>query len=120
MKFKTQEKQNQLIENITVHHLVVGVDIAQEVHVARAVSFRGIALGTPLDFGSHREGFELFRRWIQVLLQTYNLTKIIVGMEPTGHYWLSLARWLSLQGIEAVLVNPHLVKKNKENRDNPI
>ncbi|CFJ34870.1 transposase IS116/IS110/IS902 family [Mycobacterium tuberculosis] len=118
MKFKAQEKQNQLIENITVHHLVVGVDIAQEVHVARAVSFRGIALGTPLDFGSHREGFELFRRWIQDLLQTYKLNKVIVGMEPTGHYWLSLARWLSSQGIEAVLVNPHLVKKNKENRDN--
>lgn len=39
-------------------------------------------------------------------------------MEPTGHYWLSLARWLSVKGIEAVLVNPHLVKKNKENRDN--
>ncbi len=31
MKFKGQEKQNQLIENISVHHLVVGVDIAQEV-----------------------------------------------------------------------------------------
>lgn len=39
-------------------------------------------------------------------------------MEPTGHYWLSLARWFSEQEIEAVLVNPHLVKKNKENRDN--
>ncbi|MBE1442706.1 hypothetical protein [Paenibacillus sp. OAS669] len=38
MKFKVQEKQNQLIENISVHHLVVGVDIAQEVHVAHAVS----------------------------------------------------------------------------------
>lgn len=37
-------------------------------------------------------------------------------MEPIGHYWLSLARWLSAKGIEAVLVNPHLVKKNKENR----
>ncbi len=53
MKFKAQDKQNQLIENITVHHLVVGVDIAQEAHVARAVSFRGIALGHPLEFGSH-------------------------------------------------------------------
>lgn len=55
MKFKAQEKQNQPIENITVNHLVVGVDIAQEVHVARAVSFRGIALGTPLEFGINLE-----------------------------------------------------------------
>jgi transposase len=118
MKFKAQDKQNQLIENITVRHLVVGVDIAQELHVARAVSFRGIALGTPLEFGNHREGFEIFERWIQDLLQTYQLSSVIVGMEPTGHYWFSLARWLKDRGIEAVLVNPHLVKKNKENRDN--
>ncbi|MCJ8014960.1 IS110 family transposase, partial [Paenibacillus sp. KQZ6P-2] len=118
MKFKAQDKQNQLIENITVHHLVVGVDIAQEVHVARAVSFRGIALGTPIEFGNHREGFKLFERWIKDLLKTYKLSSVIVGMEPTGHYWFSLARWLVAQGIEAVLVNPHLVKKNKENRDN--
>jgi ABC-type multidrug transport system permease subunit len=39
-------------------------------------------------------------------------------MEPTGHYWLSLAGWLKNKAIEAVLVNPHLVKKNRENRDN--
>ncbi|WP_338049245.1 IS110 family transposase [Paenibacillus wynnii] len=77
-----------------------------------------MVLGSPLDFSSHRKGFELFGRWIQDLLKNYNLNKVIVGMEPTGHYWLSLARWLTSQGIEAVLVNPHLVKKNKENRDN--
>jgi transposase len=118
MKFKSQEKQNQLIENISSLHLVVGVDIAQEAHVARAVSFRGIALGSPLEFGSHQKGFHLFGSWIRDLLKSYKLSKIIIGMEPTGHYWLSLARWLSDQGIEAVLVNPHLVKKNKENRDN--
>jgi transposase len=118
MKFKAQDKQNQLIENITVHHLVVGVDIAQEVHVARAVSFRGIAMGKPLEFDSHDEGFQQFGHWIQNLLQSFKLDKVIVGMEPTGHYWFSLARWLLDKGIEAVLVNPHLVKKNKENRDN--
>ena len=39
-------------------------------------------------------------------------------MEPTGHYWFNLAHWLNDTEIEAVLVNPHLVKKNKENRDN--
>lgn len=60
MKFKSQDKQNQLIENISSLHLVVGVDIAQEAHVARAVSYRGIALGSPLEFGSHDEGFQLF------------------------------------------------------------
>ena len=75
-------------------------------------------MGSPLEFGSHDEGFQLFGRWIQDLLNSYKLSKVIIGMEPTGHYWLSLARWISSKSIEAVLVNPHLVKKNKENRDN--
>lgn len=39
-------------------------------------------------------------------------------MEPTGHYWLNVSRWLVQHEFEVVLVNPHLVKKNKENRDN--
>lgn len=118
MKFKAQDKQNQLIENITVHHLVVGVDIAQEVHVARAVNFRGIALGNPLEFRNDDEGFISLHRWIRDLLASYKLTTTIIGMEPTGHYWLGLAHYLKDLKIEAVLVNPHLVKKNKENRDN--
>jgi transposase len=118
MNFKAQVKQNQLIENITVHHLVVGVDIAQETHVARAVNFRGIALGNPLEFSNDEDGFKSFDRWVRDLLASYKLTKKIVGMEPTGHYWLGLANWLKDKDVEAVLVNPHLVKKNKENRDN--
>lgn len=39
-------------------------------------------------------------------------------MEPTGHYWINLSKWLLKQNIEVVTVNPHLVKRNKENRDN--
>ncbi|MBM7602676.1 transposase [Metabacillus crassostreae] len=39
-------------------------------------------------------------------------------MEPTGHYWLNLSQWLYDRNIDVVSVNPHLVKKNKENRDN--
>jgi transposase len=118
MKFKAQDKQNQLIENITSNHLVVSVDIAQEIHVARAVNFCGIALGNPLEFSNDDVGFRSFDRWIHDLLASHKLTMTIIGMEPTGHYWLSFARWLEDKHIDAVLVNPHLVKKNKENRDN--
>ncbi len=50
MNFKMQDKQNQLvkIENFRDTHLIVGVDIAQQLHVARAVNFRGIVVGDPL------------------------------------------------------------------------
>ncbi|MFC4802021.1 IS110 family transposase [Neobacillus sp. GCM10023253] len=118
MKFKMQTKQNQLIERISVKHLVVGVDIAQQFHVARAVNFRGIVIGDPLTFNNNEEGFASLLKWIKNLQRLNNLDEAIVGMEPTGHYWTNLSKWISNQGIEVVTVNPHLVKKNKENRDN--
>jgi len=118
MKFKLQDKQNQLIERISDKHLVVGVDIAQELHVARAVNFRGIIVGDPLTFENDEEGFARLLQWINQLKTLKGFTSTIIGMEPTGHYWINLSKWLYDQDIEAVTVNPHLVKKNKENRDN--
>ncbi|WP_144480908.1 IS110 family transposase, partial [Cytobacillus oceanisediminis] len=118
MKFKMQDKQNQLIERISDSHLVVGVDIAQELHVARAVNFRGIIVGDPLTFENNEEGFAKLLQWINQLKTLRGFASTIVGMEPTGHYWINLSKWLYDQDIEAVTVNPHLVKKNKENRDN--
>src|SRR6478752_294989 len=115
MKFKSQARQNQLIEKITSQHLIVGIDIAQLTHVARAVNFRGIVVGNPLSFSNDEEGFQILLRWIESLQSTHNLDCAIIGMEPTGHYWLSVSKWLSEKQFEVVLVNPHLVKKNKEN-----
>ncbi|MDM5214721.1 IS110 family transposase [Peribacillus sp. NJ4] len=118
MKFKMQDKQNQLIERISDNHLVVGVDIAQQLHVARAVNFRGIVVGDPLAFENNEDGFASLLKWMDKLQRLNKLDAAIVGMEPTGHYWINLSKWLFKQGIEVVTVNPHLVKRNKENRDN--
>jgi transposase len=118
MNFKMQNKQNQLIERITDQHLVVGVDIAQHVHVARAVNFRGIVVGKPLSFENNEEGFTRLLNWIKELKHMKNLDTTIVGMEPTGHYWINLSKWLVKQNMDVVTVNPHHVKRNKENRDN--
>jgi transposase len=95
-----------------------GVDIDQQFHVARAVNFRGIIVGDPLTFNNNDEGFASFLKWTKNLQRLNNLDEAIVGMEPTGHYWINLSKWLSNQDIEVVTVNPPLVKKNKENRDN--
>jgi transposase len=118
MKFKSQARQNQLIEKITSSHLVVGIDIAQQTHVARAVNFRGIIIGEALSFTNDEDGFNSLLQWIQKLQTAHHLSATVVGMEPTGHYWLNVSRWLAARQFEVVLVNPHLVKKNKENRDN--
>ena len=86
MKFKMQDKQNQLIERISDKHLVVGVDIAQKTHVARAVNFRGIVIGDPLTFENNEKGFDSLFQWINRLKVSKGYSTEIIGMEPTGHY----------------------------------
>ena len=44
--------------------------------------------------------------------------QIVLGLEPTGHYWFCLAGWLVSNGISVVQVNPYAVKQTKELEDN--
>jgi transposase len=104
MKFKSQARQNQLIEKITAQHLVVGIDIAQQTHVARAVNFRGIIIGEPLSFSNDEDGFDRLLKWIQKLQSAHSLSETIIGMEPTGHYWLNVSRWLASRQFDVVAV----------------
>ncbi len=118
MKFKSSFAINQRIERISTNHLVVGIDIAKETHVAGAVNFRGIQLGRTLVFSNDQFGYEKLLRWVHDLQQTHGLTEIIFGAESTGHYFLNLAFWLHERDEQVVLVNPMTTKRNKENRDN--
>jgi transposase len=119
MKFKQSEGQNQRIERITTSHLVVGIDIVKETHVAQATNFRGIVLSKRhLSFSNTIEGFEKLERWIDGISQKHCLKGLIIGMEPTGHYGYNLANWLADKGKNVVMVNPATTKRNKENRDN--
>ena len=118
MKFKSQQKQNQRIERITASHIVIGIDVAKSIHVARAVNYRGIELGKPISFSNDSYGFKHLLSWLRSLKEKYHFSSCLVGMEPTGHYWLSLAYFLLEQEIEVVTVNPYTVKRSKENRDN--
>lgn len=118
MKFKQSAKQNQRIERITSHHLIIGIDIAKFTHVARATDYRGIERGAYLAFSNDLEGYEKLLQWMQALRLQFNKTDVIFGVEPTGHYWFNLALWLQEKQLELVLVNPFQVKRNKENRDN--
>jgi transposase len=118
MKFKGSSKINQRIQRITAQHLVVGIDIAKEIHVGRAVNFRGIECGKTVSFSNNAAGVEKLLRWMQATQQAHGFKQVIVGLESTGHYWFTLAEQLHRQEIEVVLVNPMTTKRNKENRDN--
>jgi transposase len=110
--------QNEKIMSITEKTLVVGIDIAKTIHYARAFDYRGIELAKVFRFENTREGLESFKNWMDSLAKDTGKSRSIVGMEPTGHYWLNLGHFLKDEGMLLVLVNPFHVKRSKELDDN--
>ena len=111
-------KQNQRINQVEETSLVVGIDIGSTNHYARAFDWRGIELARVFKFSNSGEGFGRLNHWMQGICERHGKTKIIVGIEPTGHYWFTLGRYLREQGVRLVMVNPYAVKQTKELDDN--
>lgn len=110
--------QNEKISQINISTLVVGIDVAKETHYARAFDYRGIELSKLLKFSNTAEGYERLAQWMQSISQQHGKTDIIVGFEPTGHYWFTLGDFLKEQGHRLAMVNPFHVKRTKELDDN--
>lgn len=114
MNYNQLEKLNQLTDKT----LIVGVDVSKYFHVARAQDFRGIEFGKTIKFNNDINGILDFELWFKELMEKHQKNEIFIGMEPTGHYWLPLARCLSNMGYKVVTVNPAATKKAKELDDN--
>ena len=111
--------QNAKIEAITEKTLVLGIDVGSETHYARAFDYRGIEYSKkPFKFSNTEAGFATFKEWILELKERHEKDKVVPGMEPTGHYWFNLGKFLQDNEMKPVLVNPHHVKKTKELDDN--
>jgi len=111
--------QNKKIEAITEKTLVIGIDVGSETHYARAFDHRGIEYSKkPFKFSNDEAGFASFKAWILEIKEAREKDKVVPGMEPTGHYWFNLGKFLQDNDMKPVLVNPHHVKKSKELDDN--
>ena len=71
-----------------------------------------------LSFSNTEVGFATFKEWILDLKERHEKDKVVPGMEPTGHYWFNLGKFLQDNEMKPMLVNPHHVKKSKELDDN--
>lgn len=74
--------------------------------------------GKRMFFDNRIHGFEQLLEQVACIQKDQGKTSVIFGVEPTGHYWSSLAYFLTARGYEFVLVNPMHVKKSKELDDN--
>jgi transposase len=117
-----KNRTSQRIDEITAGTLIVGVDVAKELHWARFVDYRGVEIGKVVSFGNDRKGYESIVAKIQEISKNktlrYPIETVMVGMEPTGHYWKPFANYMMLDGYRVVCVNPYHTKKAKELDDN--
>lgn len=111
--------KNDKLSFITDDMLIVGCDIGSETHYIRAIDVRGKELSHgAFEFSNTSEGFENAKAWVLALAAGNDKKQIVLGLEPTGHYWFALAAWMISNGISVVQVNPYAVKQSKEIEDN--
>ena len=104
---------------ITDDMLIIGCDVGSETHYARAIDLRGRELSrNPFSFSNDSDGFQSAKKWALDLAARHQKKQIVLGLEPTGHYWFCLAAWMVSNGISVVQVNPYAVKQTKELEDN--
>ena len=116
-KFGKDEKLSFIDDDM----LIVGCDVGSEKHFIRAIDTRGRELSIDkkaFGFTNDKEGFESAKEWMLGIAVTHNKKQIVMGLEPTGHYWLGLGTWMIENNITVVQVNPYAVKQTKEVEDN--
>jgi len=82
----------------------IGIDIGKRHHEAGLINDKGNHVGKTVRFANSKDGSEK-------LLQFINQHKLtpdnsVVGLEATGHYWLSIFSFLHKLGFKTTVFNP--------------
>jgi len=119
LETKGKFDKNAKISFISDDMLILGCDIGSDTHYARAIDSRGRELSKDaFEFSNSSEGFESMKAWALELAAKNDKHQIVLGLEPTGHYWFCITAWMVTNGISVIQVNPYAVKQTKEVEDN--
>ena len=78
-------------QKISKRTLIVGVDVGNAFNAVGFMNKDGNVLGSCAKLYNSWEGFEQFIEMIEGLKAKHRLRGVLIGMEPTGHYWSSLS-----------------------------
>jgi len=106
-----QAEKRQRIKRTT---LVVGVDIGSEFNAVALMSKEGEVLGEHPKVYNSRQGFEYFVRIIEEAKRRKGLKEVLIGMEPTGHYWRKIAFFAKERGYQVRFIRTTALKHQRE------
>ena len=82
----------------------VGIDIAKQNHEASIIDSNGKLLDKSISFSNSQVGCNK----LIALLEKFeaDTSNTVIGMEATGHYWVSLYSYLLDLGFSVNVINP--------------
>ena len=90
------------------------MDIGSDFNAACFMDKEGNVLGRYPTIYNSRKGFEYFQAMVLKVMRKHKLTDVLIGMEPTGHYWRKIAFFAKEKGYEVRFVRTTAVKHQRE------
>jgi transposase len=106
-----QVERRQRIKKTT---LIIGVDIGSKFNAVAFMNKEGEVLGKFPKVYNSREGFDFFVQTIKEVKAKKGLKSVLIGMEPTGHYWRKIAFFAKEKGYNVKFVRTTAIKHQRE------
>ena len=107
-------KQAERRQRITGTTMVVGLDIGCEFNAMALMKSSGEVVDRCGQVFNTQRGFEYFRKKIESVKARHGFTDVLVGMEPTGHYWRKIAFFAKECGYEVRFIRTTALRHQRE------
>ena len=114
MRNKQYTRQMEKRSRIGDHTLVVGMDIGNRFNAACFMNKEGKVLGRYPKIYNSRKGFDYFYTTVQQTRRKHRFTHVLIGMEPTGHYWGKIAFFAKEKGYEVRFIRTTALRHQRE------
>jgi transposase len=96
--------------------LVVGIDPHKRQHTV-SVCREGAQVLSQFKIANERGGFEALLERCERWREQQGANSLIFAIEPGGHYWRTLAAYLSQRSYAWRLINPYTLKRQRDGED---
>jgi transposase len=114
MSKSNNNRQKEKRQRIKKSTLVAGMDVGCEFNALVLMNKEGEVLGRYPKIYNSRKGFNYFAEVIEGIRAREGLKKVLIGMEPTGHYWRKIAYFAKERGYEVRFIRTTALKHQRE------
>jgi transposase len=99
MHGKDYNKQVARRQRIKKTTLVIGLDIGCDFNALCLMNKEGEVLGKYPRVYNSRKGFDYFLKVVEETKAKKGYRSVLIGLEPTGHYWRKIAYSCPIKGL---------------------